>query len=287
MKDILLITVISSGLSFCQYTAEWTSPNLGQSGWGGAYGFDIDNDGMVEIETRSSSQITFYNGNYTVAWNIPISGYDYLNVLYPRDIDGNGLLVPLNTDNDGAGELVVTCYYFSGSTYYGRFRVYDASTHSMEFESPLITGFYGSGSLEDIDGDGRDEIIINRFGSSTSESYVVVYAYTQKIDEQKDSYEVHSTFRTFPNPTSNIVYIPFAIEEHETFTPLLVKIYNIAGQLVKTLMKSDNPAPGDYRLIWDGTDDNGSVVSSGTYFVSIIAGQKEYRNEICFIRKNN
>ncbi|MEO0205815.1 MAG: FlgD immunoglobulin-like domain containing protein [candidate division WOR-3 bacterium] len=287
MKDILLITVISSGLSFCQYTAEWTSPNLGQSGWGGAYGFDIDNDGMVEIETRSSSQITFYNGNYTVAWNIPISGYDYLNVLYPRDIDGNGLLVPLNTDNDGAGELVVTCYYFSGSTYYGRFRVYDASTHSMEFESPLITGFYGSGSLEDIDGDGRDEIIINRFGSSTSESYVVVYAYTQKIDEQKDSYEVHSTFRTFPNPASNIVYIPFAIEEHETFTPLLVKIYNIAGQLVKTLMKSDNPAPGDYRLIWDGTDDNGSVVSSGTYFVSIIAGQKEYRNEIRFIRKNN
>gem|GEM_PF-1260495 len=284
MKYFIILFILFVNVAFAQYNVEWTSPNLGQYGWGGAYGFDIDNDSLVEIETRSSSQIIFYNGNYTSDWTISFSGYTYLNVLHPRDVDGDGIIVPLNTDNDAAGEVVVTGYYISGSTWYGRFRVYDASTHAMEYESPLITGFYGSGTLEDIDGDGRDEIIIVRNGSSSSEIYVVVYAYTSKIDEQKKSYEVRSTFRTFPNPTSNIVYIPFTINKDEESKPLVVKIYNISGQIIKILMKADKSAAGDYRLIWDGTDDNGSAVPSGSYFLFITIGEKESKNEIKFIR---
>lgn len=284
MKYFLILLIICINLAFTQYTAEWTSPNLGQSGWGGAYGFDIDNDGLVEIETRSSSQIIFYNGNYTSDWTIPFSGYTYLNVLHPRDIDGDGIIVPLNTDNDAAGEVVVTGYYISGSTWYGIFRVYDASTHAMEYESPLITGFYGSGTLEDIDGDGRDEITIVRNGSSSSEIYVVVYAYTSKVDEQKNSYEVRSNFRTFPNPTSNTVYIPFTVNKNEASESVVVKIYNELGQTIKILMKAEKSPAGVYRLVWDGTDDNGSVVSSGNYFVSIIIGHNEYTKGIKFIR---
>lgn len=269
---------------YAQYTAEWTSPNLGSYGWGGAYGYDIDNDGLVEIETRSSSAITFYNGNYTIAWSISFVGYDYLNVFHPRDIDGNGISVPLNTDNDGAGELVIAGYYFSGSTYYGRFRVYDAVTHTLEYESSLITGFYGNGSLEDIDGDGRDEIIIVRFGSTTSESYVVVYAYTLKIDEQKESYEVRSTFKTFPNPANKTVTIPFSIDQEEVNHPIKVCIYDETGKQIKILMANNRAAQGDYRLIWNGTDEKDFDVPSGNYFVHIVKGNREYKNTIKWIR---
>jgi len=282
-KYVLLISSIIS-MSFAQYTAEWTSPNLGQSGWGAAYAFDIDNDGLVEFETRSSSQFTFYNGNYTVAWNISFPGYDYLNVFRPRDIDGNGILVPLNTDNDGAGELVIAGYYFSGATYYGRFRIYDASSHNQEYESPLITGFYGNGTLEDLDGDGRDEIIIVRFGSSTSESYVVVYAYTTDVKEQQGSYEIRTKFETFPNPSNNTVTVPFSIYETEASKPLEISIYDQTGRLVKILLESNQAAQGDYRLIWNGTDENGGRVSSGSYFVHILKGGEESVNDIKYIR---
>ena len=50
MKNTVFI-VLLIGISFAraQYTAEWTSNNLGQYGWGGAYGYDIDNDGLVEF----------------------------------------------------------------------------------------------------------------------------------------------------------------------------------------------------------------------------------------------
>lgn len=35
MKYFLFLLIICINLAFTQYTAEWTSPNLGQSGWDG------------------------------------------------------------------------------------------------------------------------------------------------------------------------------------------------------------------------------------------------------------
>lgn len=286
LRNIIIQIVIIPLLCrvYAQYTAEWTSGNLGSYGWGGAYGFDIDNDDLVEFEVKSSTQFTFYNGNYTVAWSISFSGYDYLNVFHPRDIDGNGILVPLNTDSDGAGELVIAGYYFSGSTYYGRFRVYDASSHTMEYESPLITGFYGSGTLEDIDGDGRDEIIITRFGSALTESYVVVYGYTTGIEEQSGTYEVRSEFNISPNPASNSVVIPIPNFHEEPSLSIKVRIYDETGRLVRNLPINQLTNSLINQLTWDGTDENGLKVPSGNYFVHIIMGKREYKNALKFVR---
>ncbi len=280
-----MVVLIFTNLCFAQYTAEWTSPNLGQAGWGGAYGFDIDGDNLVEIEARSSSVFMFYNGNYTTAWSISFPGYDYLNVFHPRDIDGNGVLVPLNTDNDGAGELVVAGYYYSTPSYYGKFRVYDAGSHAQEYESPLITGFYGNGTLEDLDGDGRDEIIIVRYGSS-NDSYVVVYAYTSGAEEQKGMYKIKSETRIFPNPaTQNInITIPFEVTADETSEPLKVAIYDASGRSVRILLENNRAAQGRYHLVWDGTDENSIKVSSGSYFVHIIKGNKQYIQDVKFVR---
>ena len=44
-----------------------------------------------------------------------------------------------------------------------------------------------------------------------------------------------------------------------------LKIYNVLGQLVKTLV--DEPKErGTYEVIWDGKDENGNEVASGVYF---------------------
>lgn len=270
MKKVFWSIVVLSCLFYplyAQYTAEWTSSNLGQYGWGGAYGYDIDSDGLVEFEVRKDGEFRFYNGNYTIEWTILFPGYDYINITHPRDIDGDGILTPLNTDADGSGELIVTGSYISGSTYYGRIRVYDASNHSLEYESPLITGFYGSATQEDIDGDGRDEIIIVRILSSAS--YVDVYAYTAGVNELSQTYQKISTTKTIPNPMSYETTIVFSISKQEAGKTVDITIYDEAGRKVKSLWSNTKSVQGDYCLIWDGSDNNNLPVRSGTYFVHI------------------
>lgn len=288
MKKIILSIIFL--LFFCgplaaQYACEWTSNDLGQYGWGGAYGYDIDSDGLVEFEVRTAGQFRFYNGNYTTDWIISFPGYNYVSVVHPRDIDGDGILVPLNTDGDAAGELIVVGYYISGSTYYGRFRVYDASSHSLEYESPLITGFYGSATQEDIDGDGRDEIIIVRFGSSTTTSYVDVYVYSGGgINEQNKTYERLSSIMTTPNPASHQAIISFSVTKLESGQPIDIIIYDEIGREIKLLWRNLQCVQGDYSLVWDGTHNDGSSVPSGTYFVWIKKREKLETRQIQIIR---
>jgi len=43
-----------------------------------------------------------------------------------------------------------------------------------------------------------------------------------------------------------------------------LKIYNIRGQLVRTLIE-DELSPGKHEVIWDGKDERGKKVTSGVY----------------------
>jgi flagellar hook assembly protein FlgD len=43
-------------------------------------------------------------------------------------------------------------------------------------------------------------------------------------------------------------------------------VYNVRGQLVKTLIDGVRPAGADQTIVWDGADERGSSVASGVYF---------------------
>jgi hypothetical protein len=47
-----------------------------------------------------------------------------------------------------------------------------------------------------------------------------------------------------------------------------LKIYNILGQLVRTLVDEEK-IPGNYEFTWDGKDNSGIQVASGTYFYQL------------------
>jgi hypothetical protein len=64
-----------------------------------------------------------------------------------------------------------------------------------------------------------------------------------------------------------------------------IKVYNINGILVKTILDNDIQFPGKYggkssmkEIIWDGTTDSGSVVRNGRYIIQIHA--KDGKNEV-------
>jgi len=74
--------------------------------------------------------------------------------------------------------------------------------------------------------------------------------------------------QNYPNP-----FNPKATIKFETARPGNVKlvIYDVAGRLVRTLV-DEHRDPNRYVVVWDGTNNAGSRVSSGVYFCRMVAG---------------
>ena len=71
--------------------------------------------------------------------------------------------------------------------------------------------------------------------------------------------------QNYPNPFNPNTTIAYSLPK-QSYVDL--KIYNIKGQLVRTLCNDEQEA-GEYSINWDGSDEQGRVVSSGVYFYSL------------------
>jgi hypothetical protein len=72
----------------------------------------------------------------------------------------------------------------------------------------------------------------------------------------------------YPNPFNPTTEIKYSLPENVDVT---LEIYNVRGQLVKTLVNEYQQA-GDKVVSWDGTNADGMPVASGSYFCKLQAG---------------
>jgi hypothetical protein len=70
-----------------------------------------------------------------------------------------------------------------------------------------------------------------------------------------------------PNPFNPETKIKYMVEGGEA-VQVGVKVYNVAGRLVKTLVDGVKP-PGEYEVAWNGRNENGHQVASGIYFYKL------------------
>jgi len=76
----------------------------------------------------------------------------------------------------------------------------------------------------------------------------------------------YSLSQNYPNPFNATTQISFALPADGK---VALKIYNVAGQLVKSF---DQYMTAGYKTItWDGTNTSGEVVASGVYFYKLDA----------------
>ena len=74
-------------------------------------------------------------------------------------------------------------------------------------------------------------------------------------------------FQNYPNPFNLKTSIRYSLARD---CHVELKIYNISGQLVKTLVDEHQKA-GTHIVNWDGTNDKAESVSSGIYFYQLKA----------------
>lgn len=83
-----------------------------------------------------------------------------------------------------------------------------------------------------------------------------------------------------PNPFRDATSIEYRLDQA---TPVQLSIYDVQGRLVRTLVERDAPA-GVNRVVWDGKDDAGRAVPSGSYGAVLRTSEGEESRHLTRIR---
>lgn len=75
--------------------------------------------------------------------------------------------------------------------------------------------------------------------------------------------------RVYPNPFNPQATVEFSLPRRGDVS---VRVYNVRGELVRTLLESEVREAGVTRVSWDGTSDTGRSQPSGVYFAEVVSG---------------
>ena len=92
-------------------------------------------------------------------------------------------------------------------------------------------------------------------------------------DEISGSIFIPTTFeldQNFPNPFNPATSIRYGLPQAAEVT---VKIFDLLGKEVVTLLSGEQKGAGYHVLSWTGRDKNGASVASGLYFYQIVSGK--------------
>ena len=104
---------------------------------------------------------------------------------------------------------------------------------------------------------------------------------TDSDDNTVDVIAVNS-ISVYPNPFNPTANIALSINENDILQPVSVKIFNIKGQLVKTIVY--NEIVQNTNFIWNGKDNKGNSTSSGMYFVKMKTVSSEVFKKMLLIK---
>jgi len=110
----------------------------------------------------------------------------------------------------------------------------------------------------------EEDIEIGIVSNVESETIVVSLTMTD-VESEAGLVPIFELKGNFPNPFNPVTTISFSIPEDERVE---LSVFNIKGQKVRTLINSNIDA-GSHSVVWDGTSDQGSKVSSGIYLYKL------------------
>jgi len=88
-------------------------------------------------------------------------------------------------------------------------------------------------------------------------------------------------FRAYPNPFNPVTNIKFALPKASHVS---LKVYDLSGRLVKTILDNEVRATGRYIETWYGRDNSDHQVASGVYFYKLSAGSFNAVNKMTLLK---
>jgi hypothetical protein len=181
-------------------------------------------------------------------------------------------------------DVIATTNYGAEALHYPQFESEDyvAGIQSSQTNSGLATArtMWLGFSWQVI----RDDVIAAPI--DRNELFADIYSWFQEIpigditDADPTPEARNSLGQNYPNPFNPNTWIKFEIRKKGHVS---LKIYNVAGQLVKTLI-NDVMNAGEHTADWNGTNNAGIKVASGVYFYSIEADEFKSTKKMVLLR---
>ena len=90
--------------------------------------------------------------------------------------------------------------------------------------------------------------------------------------------------QNYPNPFNSTTAISYQLSAINNKRPAVtLRVYNIAGQLVKTLI-DERQGAGNHSVLWDGKNGEGDEVSSGVYIYKLRVGNRVLSRKMVLLR---
>jgi flagellar hook assembly protein FlgD len=101
--------------------------------------------------------------------------------------------------------------------------------------------------------------------------------------ENNQTESVISTFELFqnyPNPFNPTTTIEYQVPSTGR---IQIQIYNITGNLIRTLVNSDQPS-GKYSITWSGKDESNHQVATGVYIYRVVFGSSVLSKKMLLLK---
>ncbi len=218
---------------------------------------------LDSFQATPRTQITFWhwyeiNGNSDkVQVQSSTDGGNTWHLLYPRE--------------GYTGEWIYSPY---DSIYTGDHRVWQKQHVDLGHEgNVLFSWLFFSGTSGTAEGYYFDDV------------KVIIPSGLVTVEEETEGNHLISDLQfrlvpVYPNPVRGRAVIGYSVGAE---VPVRLVVYDISGREVTELVNCVQ-GPGVYRVEWDGRDERGALVSSGTYFYRIVAGSFSDAKKIVVVR---
>lgn len=260
--------------------------------WKSAATVDVDGDTQEEIiiaENGSGSRdvLLLQQSGDSLISNVIGSAPATSGRLYGGDAgdldDDGGLDYVFGTRDAAPNGLIHRLEYQSGD-------ITDPNNWELTNIDSLISSTavqYDIINVANLDGDAEDEVVYTgtprgNSASDTPQPIVILDRVPTGIGNGRvanllDGFDLQ---QNYPNPFNPETQISFTIPQALMVS---LKIYNITGQEVRTLV-NENRSAGTHTVRWDGSNNQGIKVGSGVYVYTIRAGKFLQSKKMTFMK---
>jgi hypothetical protein len=233
---------------------------------------DMNGNGKNEIWVGSDFSSSQYGG-VTRVFVLEPAGNETYQVVYQIDIRGlfsgiYGRIRYIDVDGDGVKEIflnngtLVFCFKYNPERNF----YLDFIIDTWDYSSDVYEGT----DVADLDSDGIPEFIMQKHIYPPYE-YKSLFWKRNKISDVYEEGNIlpekFEFYQNFPNPFNPSTRIRFTIPQEAKVD---IKVYNLLGKEITELL-NETRRSGEYEISWNGRDSNGNEMSSGVYFITLIA----------------